>query len=108
MDFEFTDEQRLIQKVAYEFAIKEFEPLSKEHDREEKYPEGLWKKACEAGIGGVIIPKEYGGPGLGFLELALVTEQLSRLDIGLGLAIQAGTFGSENIVFFGSREQKKK
>ncbi len=107
MDFDLTEEQRLIQEVAYDFAMREFPPLSRSHDREEKYPEGIWKKACEAGIGGVTIPKEYGGRGLGFVELVLVTEQLSRVDLGLSLAVQAGTFGSENIIFFGSEEHKR-
>jgi len=107
MDFDLTEEQRIIQKAAYDFAVREFLPLSKSHDREEKYPEGVWLKACEAGIGGVIIPKEYGGPGLGFMELALVSEQLCRVDLGLALAVQAGIFGSENIIFFGSENQKE-
>ncbi|MFH1351743.1 MAG: acyl-CoA dehydrogenase family protein [Pseudomonadota bacterium] len=107
MDFELTEEQKLIQKAAYDFAVQEFTPISRAYDKEEKYPDGLWKKACEAGIGGVFIPTEYGGPGLGFLEFVLVTEQLSRVDLGMCLAVVAGTFGSENILFFGTEEQKR-
>jgi alkylation response protein AidB-like acyl-CoA dehydrogenase len=68
----------------------------------------VWKKACEEGLVGVFIPLEYGGQGLGFLELALISEQLSRIDMGVGLSILAATFGSENILFFGSEEQKKR
>lgn len=108
MNFELTDEQKAFQNLAYKFAVKEFEPLAKECDREEKYPRELWQKACEAGLVGVAIPEEYGGPGGGWMETALITEQLSRIDMGLGLAVMAATFGSENILNYGTEEQKKK
>ncbi|MEW6112535.1 MAG: acyl-CoA dehydrogenase family protein, partial [Thermodesulfobacteriota bacterium] len=108
MDFDLTEEQRMIQDMAYKFASNEFPAYSQECDREEKWPRDLWKKACEAGLVGAVIPEEYGGPGYGFLEAALVTEQLSRVDMGLCLATTASVFGSEHIVFFGSEAQKKK
>ncbi len=108
MDFELTEEQKLLQETAYKFAVKEFEPLAKECDREEKYPRELWQKACETGLVGCYIPEQYGGPGFGFLEVALITEQLCRVDLGLSLVVMAATFGSENILLFGTEEQKKK
>ncbi len=108
MHFELTEEQKLLQETAYKFAVKEFEPLAKECDREEKYPRELWKKACETGLVGCYIPEKYGGPGFGFLEVALITEQLCRIDLGLSLVVTAATFGSENILLFGTEEQKQK
>ncbi|AFM40221.1 acyl-CoA dehydrogenase [Desulfosporosinus acidiphilus SJ4] len=108
MNFELSEEQKAFQNLAYKFALKEFEPLAKECDREEKYPRELWQKACEAGLVGIAIPEEYGGPGGGWMETALITEQLSRIDMGLGLAVMAATFGSENILNYGTEEQKKK
>ncbi|MFZ5643732.1 MAG: acyl-CoA dehydrogenase family protein [Bacillota bacterium] len=108
MEFTLTDEQKILQSMAYKFAQKEFEPIAKECDRQEKYSREVWQKACEAGLVGVFIPEQYGGPGAGFFELALITEQLSRVDLGLGLTVVASTFGAENILFFGSEEQKKK
>ncbi|MCL6639217.1 MAG: acyl-CoA dehydrogenase family protein [Firmicutes bacterium] len=108
MDFEMSDEQKLLQETAYKFALKEFEPLAKDCDREEKYPKELWKKACETGLVGCFIPEEYGGPGFGFFELALITEQLSRIDLGLALVVTSASFGTENILFYGSEEQKRK
>jgi len=108
MDFELTEEQRMIQDMAYKFAVNELAPVAQECDREEKFPREVWKKACEAGLVGAIIPEEYGGPGFGFLELALITEQLSRIDLGGCLCIVSAMFGSEHIVLFGSEEQKKK
>jgi len=108
MDFELTEEQKLLQSTAYKFARQEFEPVAGECDREEKYPREILRKACDAGLVGIVIPEEYGGPGAGFFELGLVTEQLSRVDLGLGLVVVAATFGAENILFFGTREQKEK
>ena len=108
MDFNLTEEQRMIRDMAYKFAVNEMAPLAKECDREEKIPAGLLKKACEAGLVGVMIPEEYGGAGFGFMELALVSEQLSRVDLGSGLVILTATFGSENIMFFGTEEQRRK
>lgn len=108
MDFELSEEQRMIKDMTYKFAVNEIAPIAKEHDREEKYPRQVWEKACEAGLVGAIIPEEYGGPGYGFLELALISEQLSRIDLGSCLCVVAATFGSEHILFFGSEDQKKK
>jgi len=108
MDFELSEERRMIQDLAYKFALKEMAPLAKEYDRAEKYPREVWAKACEAGLVGATIPEEYGGPGYGFLEQALITEQLSRVDLGMCTVIMTAIFGSENIIFYGTEEQKKK
>ncbi len=108
MDFDFTEEQRMIQDTAYKFAVNEMGPVAQEHDREEKYGREVWKKACEAGLVGPVIPEEYGGAGLGFVEQAIITEQFSRVDLGLCLCATAAVFGSEHILFFGTEEQKKK
>lgn len=109
MDFTLSEEHRLIQQTAYQFAVKEFGPIAQECDREEKFPKELIRKACEVGLVGTFIPQEYGGQGYGFFEVALITEQISRVDVGLGMSgVLAPTFGSENILFFGTEEQKKK
>jgi alkylation response protein AidB-like acyl-CoA dehydrogenase len=108
MNFDLTEEQKILQSTTYKFAQKEFEPVAKECDREEKFSRDVWEKACETGLVGAYIPEKYGGAGMGFLEVALITEQLSRVDLGLSCAVTASTFGAENILFFGSEEQKSK
>ena len=108
MNYELSEEQKILQSTAYKFALNEFEPIAKECDREEKYPRELWEKACDTGLVGAFIPEKYGGPGMGFLDVALLTEQLCRVDLGLSLVVMASTFGAENILFFGSEDQKKK
>jgi alkylation response protein AidB-like acyl-CoA dehydrogenase len=106
MDFELTQEQRMIQDMAYKFAVNEIAPIAQECDREEKFPRDLWQKACQAGLVGAVIPEEYGGAGYGWFELALIAEQLCRIDLGCGMAVLSPTFGSEHILFFGSDAQK--
>ncbi|MGO9116641.1 MAG: acyl-CoA dehydrogenase family protein [Desulfomonilaceae bacterium] len=107
MDFDLSEEQRMIQDMAYKFAVNEMAPRAKEYDREEKYAREVWQKAAEAGLVGAVIPEQYGGPGFGFFEQALIMEQLCRVDLGLCLCTTS-SFGSEHILFFGTEEQKEK
>ena len=107
MDFDLSEDQRMMRDMAYKFAVNEMAPVAQEYDREEKFGREIWQKACEAGLVGAIIPEAYEGPGYGFLEQAIITEQLARIDLGLCLCIISAMFGSEHIVLFGSEEQKK-
>jgi hypothetical protein len=67
----------------------------------------LWKKACSLGFVGVFLEKAYQGPGLGYLEAALIMEQFWKVDPGCGCVLLA-TFGTELNQNFGTEEQKKK
>jgi len=108
MDFELTEEQRMLKDMAYKFAQAEFPDVSHECDEGEKYTPEIRKKAAENGLVGAWVPEEYGGAGVGILGNAMVTEELSRVDMGIGLNIVAATFGSEAINDYGTEEQKKK
>ncbi len=108
MNFDLTEDQKLIVETARRFAIQEIAPVAKDHDRAERYPREIVRKAAEVGLVGPTIPVEYGGPGLGFVEQCLITEQLSRVDLGITQAIESAAFGSQNLVFFGSEELKTK
>lgn len=107
MDFELTEELNMLKDMAYKFAQQEFSPVSHEADEKEKYTPEIFKKAAENGLVGAWVPEEYGGAGAGMLGLAIITEQLSRVDMGIGLNIIAATFGSEAIFFYGTEEQKR-
>lgn len=106
MDYHLSDEQLALQEMAYKFAVNELAPVAQECDREEKVPRELIKKGAEIGFTGMLVPEEQGGLGGGWLEVALVTEQLSRIDMGLGLVIIGAGFGSEHIILYGTDEQK--
>jgi alkylation response protein AidB-like acyl-CoA dehydrogenase len=107
MDFDLTDELKMLKEMAYKFAQAEFSEISHEYDEGEKYTPEIRKKAAENGLIGAWIPEEYGGAGAGFLGNAIITEELSKVDMGIGLNIVAATFGCEAILHFGSEEQKK-
>ena len=107
MDFELTEELQMLKDMAYKFAKAEFPNLSHECDEGEKYTPEIRKKAAENGLVGAWIPEEYGGAGAGILGNAIITEELSKVDMGIGLNIVAATFGSESIFQYGSEEQKK-
>jgi alkylation response protein AidB-like acyl-CoA dehydrogenase len=105
MTFELTDTQKDIQKAAREFAEGEIADAAAEHDAAEEFPKEVWKKACELGFVGAFINEEYGGPGLGFTEYAIIMEEFWRVDGGCGNMILTA-FGAEVIQEFGTEEQK--
>jgi acyl-CoA dehydrogenase len=107
MDFEFSATQKDIQQAAREFAEKEFPDVAREYDEKEEFPKPVWNKACELGFVAPFIADEYGGPGLGFTEYAMIMEQFWRVDPGCGNLILTG-FGAEIIQQFGTEQQKKK
>jgi len=107
MNIFLTEEQVAIQNAARKFADNEFPKYAEEVDEKEEYPFELWKKASELGFIGSWIKEEYGGPGLGFMENCLISEELWRVDPGCA-QILSTAFGSELIQEEGSEEQKQK
>ena len=107
MDFRLSDTEKDIQQAAREFAEKEFPDVAREYDEKEEFPMPVWKKACKLGFVGGFIKEEYGGPGLGFTEVAMIMEEFWRVDPGMGNLILTA-FGAEIIQYFGTEEQKKK
>lgn len=107
MDFELNDELKMLREMSYKFAVAEFTGISHECDEGEKYTPDIRRKAAENGLVGAWIPEEYGGAGAGFLGNTIIMEELSKVDMGIGLNVVAATFGCESILHFGSEEQKK-
>ncbi len=89
MDFRLTDEQSLIAETVREFAEAEIRPHVREWDEAQGFPTELYGKMGELGLMGVMIPEEYGGVGLGALELSTVMEELGRVDPAVALAVAA-------------------
>jgi len=94
--------------MAARFAQTEFAGLSHACDEEEKYTPEIRKKAAENGLVAAWIPEEYGGSGAGILGNAIITEELSKVDMGIALNVVASAFGCEAIFQYGTEEQKKK
>ena len=107
MDFDLTEEQRMLQDMAYRFAKTHFSAVSRECDEQEKYTAEIRKKAAAQGLVGAWVPEEYGGAGAGCVGNSIITEELSKVDMGIALNVTAATFGCEAIFQYGSEEQKK-
>jgi len=109
VDFTFTDEQKHLRKSVREFAEGEIAPHVMEWDESSHFPAEILPKLAEMGLMGVIFPEEYGGAGLGYIEYAIVIEELARVDGSVGLFVAAhNSLCSNHIYKFGSEEQKRK
>ncbi|HUL29487.1 MAG TPA: acyl-CoA dehydrogenase family protein [Thermodesulfobacteriota bacterium] len=108
MDFELTNRQKQIRLAVREFAEGELAPIGKECEAKGEFPREIIKKAAQLGLVGVFIKKDYGGLGLGSLEDAIIHEEIWRADPGLGQVFSQTTFGSKELILFGTEEQKKK
>lgn len=108
MDFDLTEEQRLIQKLARDFADGEVAPGAPERDHSEEFPADLVKRMGDLGLFGLSLPEEYGGSGAGYVAYALAVEEISRADASLGITFAAHcSIGTAPIYHFGSEEQKR-
>jgi alkylation response protein AidB-like acyl-CoA dehydrogenase len=108
VDFDLSKEQKDIKQAAREFAVAEFTDVAREYDLNETLPRDIMNKARKLGFIGLFIPEEYGGPGFGFLEQALVLEEFWRVDPGISQQLCSITFGAEELLLYGTEEQKKK
>lgn len=108
MDFELTNRQKQIRSAVREFAEGELTAIGKECEAKGELPREIIKKAAELGFIGVFIKKEYGGPGLGSLEHAIILEEFWRAEPGLAQVLSQTVFGTDMLLLFGSEEQKKK
>ncbi len=109
MNFELSEEQKAIQQMVREFAEKEIAPHVMEYDEEKKFPEEIIRKLGELGLLGIIYPESYGGAGMGYIEYALIVEELSAVDPSVGLIVAAhNSLGTFHIFNFGSEEQKQR
>jgi acyl-CoA dehydrogenase len=107
MNFELSDEQKLIRHTAREFARKEILPLAAACDREARFPMELAAKARDVGLVNMTIPNEYGGSGWGVLEQILVTEELAWACAGIAGGLGLNAIFGDVFQVAGSPEQKK-
>jgi alkylation response protein AidB-like acyl-CoA dehydrogenase len=109
MDFELTREERTLQRAAEEFAEREFtREYAMECEQNRRYPTEAHRLACEAGLVGVHLPREYGGRDAGLVGSVLVTEALCRKDPGLGMTISLCSLGSQFTLHLGTSAQKER
>src|SRR5262245_59323691 len=107
LSFALTDEQRALRNLAHEFALKEIRPKAAEYDEHMTHPAGVIAKAHEVGLMNLHVPAEYGGPELGLLDGALVSEELNWGCSGIGTAIGVNGLGAGPVIIAGTEEQKR-
>jgi short/branched chain acyl-CoA dehydrogenase len=107
MDFELSDEQRLLRDTVRDFARQEVAPVAEELDRTKAFPYELVAKMGELGLMGIPFPEEYGGGGADTLSYALAVEELTRVDSSVAITMAAHTsLGTMPIALWGSDQQK--
>ena len=108
VNFQLSDEQKLMQETAKEFSEKEIRPVAEEYDRDSTFPRDVINKAWELGLMNTSIPEEYGGPALDYLSGSIIEEQLSWGCSGIATSIFTNGLASAPVELGGSEETKKK
>jgi alkylation response protein AidB-like acyl-CoA dehydrogenase len=107
LDFDLSDEQRLLQRTVREFAREEIAPVAEELDRTKAFPYGIVAKMGELGLMGIPFPEQYGGGGADTLSYVLAIEELARVDSSVCITMAAHTsLGTMPIHLWGTSEQK--
>jgi butyryl-CoA dehydrogenase len=109
MDFELTDEQRLIRETARAFTDNEIVPAARDNDRNHHFDTALVAKIADQGYLGAIVPTEYGGAGLDYLTYGLIVEEIGRGDSSMRTVVSVQTsLVCSAIVRWGTEEQKQR
>ena len=108
MDFDLSDDHRLIQRTVRDFARAEVAPVAEELDRTKAFPYEIVRQLGDLGLMGIPFPEEYGGGGGDSLAYALAVEELTRIDSSVAITLCAHTsLGTQPVYLFGSEEQKR-
>ena len=109
MEFELTEEQKMLQQTVRDFSQKVIAPGARERDSKGEFPRELFKVIAGMGIMGMIIPEEYDGAGLDYISYSIVLEELARIDGAIALSVSAhNSLCTNHIYSFGTEEQRKR
>jgi len=107
MDFDLTDEQRLVRQTVRQFAEAEILPYVEQYEREERYPTELIAKLPALGLLGPMIPEEYGGSFSDVVSYGVICEELARVDWVVASVVSvANSLVAGSLLKFGTQEQK--
>jgi len=109
MNFELTQDHKVLQDSVRDFVNKEIKPIAAKIDEDHAIPDDLVRKMAEMGFLGSYLPEKYGGAGLDMLSYVIVIEEVSKACGSSGVLISAHTsLACGPIDTFGTEEQKKK
>jgi acyl-CoA dehydrogenase len=106
--FDLTREQKVLQDRTRKFAQEIISPVAAKHDRDGTFPLDIMEKAHAEGFLTPLVPKEYGGGGLGILDVCLLSEELAAADMGIFVSIFVSTLALYPIIKFGTEDQKNR
>src|ERR1700679_1762668 len=107
--FVLTEQQEHLRREIREFAAREIAPHVAAWDEASEFPMDVVKKLGAMGLLGVIVPSEYGGAGLGYVDYVIAIEELSSVDGSLCLTVAAhNSLGTNHIFLTGTEAQKQK
>lgn len=108
MNFDLTEEQLQVKYSVREFAEAEIKPHIMEWDEEQVFPLELQPKLADLGLLGIIIPEEFGGAGMGYVEYATILEELARVDPSITLSVAAhNSLCTNHIYQMGNKQQRE-
>lgn len=109
IDFELTEEQKMVRDMVADFAKREIAPTIKENDEKGYFDKSIIQKMAAQGILGICIPQKYGGGGMDYISLALACEELEHIDTAARviLSVHVG-LNSLTLLQWGTEEQKQK
>ncbi|MEO8399774.1 MAG: acyl-CoA dehydrogenase family protein, partial [Ignavibacteriaceae bacterium] len=106
---ELSDNQIIIRDTIRDFAERNIRPKIMEFDESQEFPFEIMHQLGELGFLGIVIPEEYGGAGLSYLDFAVIIEEIARVDPSVALSVAAHNgLGTNHIFKFGNEEQRKK
>src|SRR5438093_1000572 len=109
MDFSLNDNQKLIRDTGRQFMEAEVRPIVKEMEKAEKFPAAAIKKLGEMGCCGMLVPEEWGGPGVDTASYALMLEEVARVYTAISTALGVTNSAVQApLLLFGNEAQKKK
>ncbi len=109
LDFEQSEGQQMIAQMVRDFGEKFIRPHIMVWDESQEFPVDVFHKMGKLGLMGVLVPTEYGGAGLGYMEYVTAILEISRIDGSIGLSMAAhNSLCTNHILQFGTEEQKHK
>ena len=107
--FDLTDDQRALRDTVREFAESEIAPHAAEWDKNHTFPADVIRRLGELGVFGIPFPEEYGGLGAGAVAMAVVIEELARIDSSVAVTVGVNTsIAGDPLFIFGTEEQKQR
>ena len=106
--FELTPEQKALQEKARRFSKEVILPVAAQHDRDGTFPLDVMERAHQQGFFTPLVPKKYGGEGLGVLDNCIISEELAAGCMGVYVSIFVSTLALYPIIRFGTEEQKER